>query len=309
MSAEPQSPNLWLPQYWPAWLLIGCMRLLAPLPLPVLLWLGRCLGRFVFYVVPIRRAVTERNLELCFPELDRAARWRLARRCYESFGMGFAEAIFSYFSGPKRFAGRFTIEGLEHIEAARQAKRGVLLLSAHFHTIEFSGYIANLHFPLSAFYRNPNHPVFAYMVLKLRSRGLHRMFRADDLKGAVRALREGDLLWYAPDQGKLIKDSVVAPFFGVPARSNAATGKVARLGRALVIPWGAVRERRDGRWHYRVTLHPPLPELPEDPVAEATQINAVIEGLVRAAPEQYLWQHKRFKKRGEGFPEVYAGMK
>lgn len=309
MSAATQPPRLWLPQYWPAWLLIGGMRLLAPLPLGVLLWLGGGLGRFVFYVVPIRRAVTERNLELCFPELDRAARRRMARRCYESFGMGFAEAIFSYFSGPERFAGRFTIEGLEHIEAARQAKRGVLLLSAHLHTIEVSGYIANLHLPLSAFYRNPNHPVFAYMVLRRRSRGLHRMFRADDLKGAVRALREGDVLWYAPDQGKLIKDSVIAPFFGVPARTNAATGKVARLGRALVIPWGAVRERRDGSWHYRVTIGAPLPELPEDPVAEATAINAVVEGFVRAAPEQYLWQHKRFKKRGEGYPDVYAGMR
>ena len=309
MLADTTTPKLWLPQYWPAWLLVGFMRLLAPLPLPVLLWLGRGLGRFVFYVVPIRRAVTVRNLELCFPELDRAARCRLARRCYESFGMGFAEAIFSYFSGPKRFAGRFTIEGLEHIEAARRAKRGVLLLSAHLHTIEFSGYIANMHLSLSAFYRNPNHPVFAYMLLKLRARRLHRMFPADDLKGAIRALREGDLLWYAPDQGKQIKDSVVAPFFGVPAVTNTATGKIARLGRALVMPWGAVRERRDGRWHYRVTISAPLPELPEDPVAEATAINAIIERFVRAAPEQYLWQHKRFKKRGAGYPDVYAGMK
>ena len=309
MSAHSQSPKLWLPQYWPAWLVVAGMRLLAPLPLPLLLWLGRWLGRFAFYLVPIRRAVTVRNIQLCFPELERAAQWRLARRCYESFGMGFSEALFSYFSAPERFEGRFTVEGMEHIDAARRAKRGVLLLSAHFHTIEFSGYIANLHLPLSAFYRNPNHPVFAHMLLKLRSSRLHRMFPADDLKGAVRALREGDLLWYAPDQGKSIKDSVVAPFFGVPARTNAATGKVARLGRALVIPWAAVRERREGRWHYRVTIQPPLPELPEDPVAEATQINAVVEGMVRAAPEQYLWQHKRFKKRGEGFPDEYAGMR
>jgi Kdo2-lipid IVA lauroyltransferase/acyltransferase len=309
MANDKPAPRLWLPQYWPAWLTIGFFRLLAPLPWELLLRLGRGLGRTLFYLVPIRRAVTLRNLELCFPELSAKERRELARRCYESFGMGFMEALISYFSEKERFAGRFTIEGLEHLEAARAAKRGVLLLSAHFHTIEVSGYVANMHFPLSAFYRNPNHPVFAHELLRLRAHRLKRMFPADDLKGAVRALREGDMLWYAPDQGKRIKDSVLAPFFGVPAVSNAATGKIARLGRALVIPWGAVRERRDGRWHYRVTIGAPLPELPEDPVAEATAINAAVERFVRAAPEQYLWQHKRFKRRGEGYPDVYAGMR
>lgn len=309
MADDNTPPRLWLPQYWPAWLAIGFFRLLAPLPWALLLWFGRWLGRTLFYLVPIRRAVTVRNLELCFPELAPRARWQLARRCYESFGMGFMEALISYFSEKERFAGRFTIEGLEHLEAARAAKRGVLLLSAHFHTIEVSGYVANMHLPLSAFYRNPNHPVFAHQLLRQRRRRLNRMYRADDLKGAVRALREGDVLWYAPDQGKRIKDSTVAPFFGVPAVTNVATGKIAKLGRALVIPWGAVRERRNGRWHYRVTIGAPLPELPEDPVAEATAINAVIERFVRAAPEQYLWQHKRFKNRGDEYPDVYAGMK
>lgn len=309
MSGAAKAPRLWLPQYWPAWATVWCFRLLAPLPWELLLWLGRVIGRGLFFLVPIRRAVTERNLGLCFPELDAAERRRLARRCYESFGMGFMEALISYFSDDARFAGRFTVEGLEHLAAARAAGRGVLLLSAHFHTIEVSGYIANLHLPLSAFYRNPNHPVFARVLLRRRARRLRRMFAADDLKGAVRALREGDVMWYAPDQGKRIKDSVIAPFFGVPAVTNAATGKIARLGRALVIPWGARREKRAGRWHYVVTIGAPLAALPEDPVAEATAINAVVEGFVRAAPEQYLWQHKRFKKRGSGYPDVYAGMK
>ncbi len=309
MAHSETAPRLWRPYYWPAWLAVGFFRLLAPLPWELLLALGRWLGRVLYYLVPIRRAVTQRNLALCFPAMSAAERCRLARRCYESFGMGAMEALIAYYGAPERFEGRYEIEGLEHLEAARQSGRGVLLLSAHFHTIEISGRIANAHRRLSAFYRNPNHPVFAREILRLRTKWLYRMFPADDLKGAVRALREGDLLWYAPDQGKRIKDSALAPFFGVPAVTNAATGKIARLGRALVIPWGAVRERKAGRWHYRVTIGAPLPELPEDPVAEAAAINAVIERFVRAAPEQYLWQHKRFKRRGDGYPDVYAGLK
>jgi len=309
MSADQPTPRLWLPQYWPSWLAVAVVRVLAPLPLEALLALGRWIGRLAFYLVPVRRVVTEKNLALCFPEMADAERRRLARRCYESFGMGVFEAVYCYFSGAERFAGRYTLEGWEHIEAARAARRGVVLLSTHAHTMEIAGRIVALHVPLSAFYRNPKNPVFAHIRDRCHEGRLAQKFAIDDLKGAVRALRDGALLWYAPDQGRRFKHTVLAPFFDVPAVSNAATGKVAHLGRALVIPWGTVRERRDGRWHYRVTVRPPLAELPEDPVAEATLINRTVEELVRAAPEQYLWQHKRFKNRGEGFSDEYAGMK
>ena len=119
MADEPPAPPLWLPRYWPTWLGVAVMRALSPLPLEALLAIGRGLGRFAFYVVPVRRAVTLRNLELCFPDMDAAARWRMARQCYESLGMGVFEAIFSYYSKQKRFDGRYTLEGWEHLDAAR----------------------------------------------------------------------------------------------------------------------------------------------------------------------------------------------
>jgi Kdo2-lipid IVA lauroyltransferase/acyltransferase len=309
MADSRAEPRLWLPQYWPSWLGVAAMRALSPLPLEALLAIGRALGRFAFQVVPVRRAVTLRNLALCFPELDDAARRRMARECYESLGMGVFEAIFSYYSPQERFNGRYTLEGWEHLEAARAAGRGVLLLSVHAHTMEIGGCIALWHAPLGAFYRNPKNPVIARLRTRQHTGRLAHMFAIDDMKGAVRALRDGALLWYAPDQGRRIKHTVIAPFFGVPAVSNAATRSIAHLGRALVIPWTTVRERRNGRWHYRVIVRPPLADLPEDSLAEATMVNQIIEDLVRLAPVQYLWQHKRFKNRGEGYPEEYVGMK
>jgi KDO2-lipid IV(A) lauroyltransferase len=309
MAEESATPRLWLPRYWPTWLGVAVMRVLSPLPLELLLAIGRGLGRFAFSVVSIRRDVTLRNLELCFPELDAAARLRLARECYESLGMGVFEAIFSYYSKQSRFDGRYTLEGWEHLDAARTGGRGVLLLSVHAHTMEIGGCIALWHAPLGAFYRNPKNPVLARLRTRQHTGRLAHMFAIDDMKGAVRALREGALLWYAPDQGRRIKHIVIAPFFGVPAVTNAATHSIAQLGRAAVVPWTTVRERRNGRWHYRVIIRPALPELPEDPLVEATLINRVVEDLVRLAPTQYLWQHKRFKNRGEGYPDEYRGMK
>jgi KDO2-lipid IV(A) lauroyltransferase len=309
VTGDERLPRLWRPRHWPSWLAVGITRALAPLPLEALLAIGRALGRLAFVAVPIRRAVTLRNLGLCFPELDEPARRRLARGCYESLGMGLFEAIFSYYSPQRRFDGRYTLEGWEHVDAARAAGRGVLLLSVHAHTMEIGGCIALWHVPLGAFYRNPKNPVFAQLRRRQHTGRLAHMCSIDDMKGAVRALRDGALLWYAPDQGRRFKHTVIAPFFGVPAVSNAATRSIAQLGRAAIIPWTTIRERRDGRWHYRVIVRPPLPDLPDDPVAEATAVNRVVEDLVRLAPAQYLWQHKRFKNRGEGYADEYKGMR
>lgn len=298
------TPSLAHPRYWPAWVAVSFLRLLSPLPLGLLQCFGRWCGRLAFYLVPVRRRVTEVNLRLAFPEMAAGARRRLARRCYESLGMGIFEAIFAYDASVERIQKIYTIEGLEHIAAAQATGRGVLLLSAHFHTLEVSGAISTQHFPLSCFYRDPNNPVFARAIRRKRAALAKRLIPFDDLRQAVRALRAGEIVWYAPDQGKKFKDTVIAPFFGEPAVTNAATGGIARLGRALVVPWFAVR-RPDGRFH--VVIRPPLEDFPSDDArADAVRINRLLEEFIRAAPEQYLWQHKRYKARGPEFPDVYA---
>jgi KDO2-lipid IV(A) lauroyltransferase len=299
-----RSPSLAHPRHWPAWAAVGLLRLLSPLPLGLLQGMGRWCGRLAFYLVPVRRKVTETNLRLAFPDLTETERRRLARRCYESLGMGIFEAVFAYDASPERIRKVHTIEGLEHIAAAQAAGRGVLLLSAHFHTLEVSGAISTQHFPLSCFYRDPNNPVFARAIRRKRAALARRLIPFDDLRQAVRALRAGEIVWYAPDQGKKFKDTVIAPFFGEPAVTNAATGGIARLGRALVVPWFAVR-RPNGRFH--VVIRPPLADFPsDDAMADAVRINQLLEEFIRAAPEQYLWQHKRYKVRGPGLPDVYA---
>src|SRR4030095_13799659 len=157
MADEPARPGLWHPRYWPTWIGVGVMRLLSPLPLEALLALGRGLGRMGFFLCARRRG-TLRNFELCFPDLDERARLRLARECYESLGMGLCEAMFSYWAPQSWFRARYTLEGWEHIEAAHAAKRGILLLSVHAHTMEIGGCIALWHVPLGRFYLNPKNP-------------------------------------------------------------------------------------------------------------------------------------------------------
>lgn len=303
-----RSATKWHPLNWIPWLTVGILRLLAPLPLPWLLAIGRGVGWFVFHVLWIRRAVTVTNLKLCFPEKSPQEIRELALASYKSLGMGIFEGVVANFGSDERIARCHIFKGLEHLEAAKREGRGVIMFCAHVHTLEIGARIFAEHWLGVGFYRPPNNPVFAKVIADGRKRMSKRMIAFDDLKGAIRALRDGELIWYAPDQGKKFKDTEIVPFFGVPAVTNAATGKIAGLGRAVVIPYSIVRTSPRG--FYRARLGAPLEGFNgDDPVAEANTVNRAIEAFVMEAPEQYLWQHKRFKGRGEGYPDVYAGMR
>ena len=70
-----------------------------------------------------------------------------------------------------------------------------------------------------------------------------------------------------------------------------------------VVPYFA-RRLDDGS--YELQAFPAWENFPSgDHTADALRVNAFIEEQVRRAPEQYFWVHKRYKRRGEGYADVY----
>ena len=178
----------------------------------------------------------------------------------------------------------------------------MLLVSGHFMTLEMCGRLLCDHVPLSGMYRVHRNPVMEWAVKRGRLRYAGAMYGNGDIRGAVRHLKRGGFLWYAPDQDMRGKDTVFAPFFGVPASTITATHQLARLTGCAVVPFF---HRREGA-RYVLRVAPPLDSFPsEDVVADTTRVNAAIEAMVREAPAQYLWIHRRFKRQPEGAPVRY----
>ena len=179
----------------------------------------------------------------------------------------------------------------------------MILLTAHFTTLEICGRYMIEACAIGCLYRDPNNPVVAQIMRNRREFGMSVAVHFDDLKGFIRALRAGHVIWYAPDQARRTRLSEILPFFGVPAITNTATGKLAAMSGAPVVPFFG---RREADGSYTITILPPLENFPTaDPAADAVRINRLIEEQVRLAPEQYFWVHRRFKARGPGYPEVY----
>ncbi|QSX79488.1 LpxL/LpxP family Kdo(2)-lipid IV(A) lauroyl/palmitoleoyl acyltransferase [Agrilutibacter solisilvae] len=288
---------------WPAWLGIGCAWLLARLPWPAQRVLGRAVGTLLRVALPARRRVAARNLELCFPELDDRARQALLRESFSQLGIGLFEFARAWWGevGPLRAGLR--VEGLEHMETARAGGRGVIVVSGHFTTLEIAARLMCDYAPLAGMYRPHDQGAMEWAVKRGRLRYATAMFGREELRPALRHLKQGGLLWFAPDQDTRRGDSVFVPFFGRPAYSLTSTHQLARLSGAAVLAFA--HERRDDGG-YTLRLMPAFEGFPsDDATTDTARVMAAIETMVRAAPAQYLWIHRRFKRQPDGRGELY----
>lgn len=304
MSSPPSSPPPPLsPRHWPAWIGIGLVCVLARLPLSLQRALGRGFGALLPLLLRRRVGYARRNLELCFPELDPAARARLLRANLASTGIGVFEFARAWWGSVAPLRRELRVTGLEHLEAARAGGRGVMLISAHFMTLELCGRLLCDHVALAGMYRPHEQPALEWAVRRGRLRYASAMFTREELRPALRHLKQGGALWFAPDQDTRRGESVFVPFFGRPAWSLTSTHQLARLSGASVLPFFH-RRREDGG--YDLEIQPALAEFPsQDAVADTARVMQAIEAMIRRAPEQYLWLHQRFKRRPEGTAPVY----
>lgn len=292
------------PRWWPTWAGLGLLWLLAQTPWRFQRWLGRLLGRLALGLARERRRIAKINLELCFPELDRNQRKRLLRRNFEILGVSLFEMATAWWGPVGRLHRLRHVSGREHLDAALARGRGVILTQAHFLGTEIGGQLLGMEIPFTATYAAPKNPVMRHLTERLRGRFLQGQLHHSRVRDIVRELQANRIVQHGPDQSPGRKTSIEARFFGQPALSSISTAKLARVSGAAVVPYQPVC-LSDGR--YELRLEPALEDFPGDDIATATQrINDVLERHIRAAPEQYLWAHKRFKRGVDGAPDPYA---
>ncbi len=292
------------PKYWPTWLGLAFLRVFEPLPHRLLYLLGRAVGLFLhLFPTPFKR-IARRNIELCLPGLSEAERARILREHFAGLGCALFETAMSWWSSNERIRRITMMTGLEHLEAAQRTGRGVLLLSAHFNSIEIGCRALAARLPLNVMYRPTRNELIGEFVHSRRAVQTKRAIPRDDVRTLVKALKEGDVVWYAPDQSFRKKGAQMVKLFGIPAATNTATSRIAGMTDALVLPYFFERTPQGG---YKGTIHPPLEDFPSgDAVADTERFNRIVEAEVRRIPAQYLWIHRRFKGLTPDYPNYYA---
>ncbi|MYB37892.1 MAG: LpxL/LpxP family Kdo(2)-lipid IV(A) lauroyl/palmitoleoyl acyltransferase [Gammaproteobacteria bacterium] len=292
------------PRHWPIWFGVGVAWLVVRLPVAWLMQLGGAFGALGWRLAKRRRHIVETNLALCFPELVGEKRATLAREVFRSTGIAFVESAMIWLGPVARLQARFTLTGLDIYRAALAEGNGVIVIGAHFTTLDLAGGLTGREADFAALYRPHGNPVLDRVIRRGRERHLAATIQRRALRRAVAHMRKGGALWYAPDQDYGLRHAVFVPFFGIEAATINVTTRLARRTSARVLFLSHRRDPRQGRWE--AEFSDPFHNFPSDDfAADAAEINRVIEQAVRQCPEQYLWVHRRFKTRPPGEASFY----
>ena len=283
------------PRYWSTWLLYGLLRAVVYLPFAGQHLLGATLGGTLRLLSARRRRIAKLNVARCLPQLDAPAQRRLVKKHFHALGLSFLETADAYWMPRARLRKRVEYAGLENLQAALALGRGVLLLTAHFTTLEIGGAFIRFQLPrLRAVYRPNRNELLDTLIKRGREHVAERAIPRHAVRDILKSLRDKIPVWYAPDQGYRGAQSAMIPFFGHPAPTTTATSRLARASGAPVLPFFA--ERLPGNRGYRLWIEPMLADFPsDDPIADTERLHRVLEQQILRAPEQYLWSHDRFK--------------
>jgi len=291
-------------RYWPTRAGLATLWCLSQLPYTWQLALGTGIGKLFLRLAPARRRIAATNLALCFPELSASERERILQQAFCSMGIGVLEMALGWWAPARRLRPLAHISGLEHLQQALEYGKGVILLSAHFTTLEIGGRLLALQAPFQVMYREHKNAAFEQVMKQARSKHFGKAIPRGDLRGLLNSLQQNRPVWYAPDQDYGREQSIFVPFFNIPAATITATSRLARISGARVVPF--FQTRLPGAQGYQLTLYPSLEGFPGASVeADSQRINALIEARIREQPGQYLWAHRRFKTRPKGETEVY----
>lgn len=265
-------------------------------------WMGSALGWLWWNVFRFRRFTLLRNITIAFPDLPKEERLRLIRRSLSWMGFNIFETLQIPRFNERNVRSRVTLHGVEHLEQALAQGKGVLLLSLHLG----NGDLAAVSLPLLG------HKIHL-ISKKFKVKRLNDVwFGMREAKGTrfidphgkdnafqiLKALRANEPVVFVIDQFMGRPYGIPTTFFGRPTATAYGLSLFAAKTRAPVLP---IFTYFDEDLHGHVEFGPIIPfEEFADKDVQLTRMtqkyNSVLEQLITAHPEQWMWVHRRWKR-------------
>jgi KDO2-lipid IV(A) lauroyltransferase len=282
---------------------------LLPRPLAVAFGLG--LGHIAYTLGGRLRRTGARNLQLAFPEMSEKERARILRGCFTNLGRLLGEFSRLSRATPESLRRIIECEGIENLEAARAAGRGVILFTGHLGAWELSSFaLSAFGHPMSFLARRIDNPKVEKIIEQTRTRfGNRSIDKRSAARPLLRTLRAGGTVGILVDLNTHPHEAIFVDFFGIPASTTSGLATLAlRTGAAVLpvfIPWDEERRR------FVLRVDPPLNiERTGDEAEDVNQLTSlftsIIESYVRRFPGQWLWIHRRWNTRPAGEANFYA---
>jgi len=261
------------------------------------------IGSLLHHFSRRHRERARQNVAACFPEAPAAWVDQIVEKSFQHMMQMF---LVDAFIGPKLI----TPDGWpNHVEVGdlRTAleplarHEAVILIAGHCGNWELmSSFMAAIGYPMAALARPLDNPYLNHWLMSMReARGTQIITKWGATPIVQDILRARGRVAFIADQNAG-DGGLFAPFFGRLASSYKSIALLAIRHEAPVVAGWA--RRIDGRFRYQVAVEdvigPADWQDQPDPVFYITaRYNRAIESMVRRAPEQYLWVHRRWKSR------------
>ena len=282
------------------------LRLCSLLPLELARALGRAAASIYWVCGGRSRRITERNIEIAFPQLAVGSRRELARRSLCATGELAAEMGHVWLRPWARIVPQLQeVQGAELITEAQAHGRGVVVLAPHLGNWEVLGlHLATLGNTVSL-YEPPKLEGLGPVIERARQRSGATLVptRVRGLASLVQSVRRGGIAGILPDQTPAeLSAGKNALFMGAPCFTGTLGVNLIRRTGALAV-FGFARRVRGG-----FALHYELAEAAiydDDTALALAAMNRGVERCLRQCVEQYQWEYKRFRVRPKTGPGLY----
>jgi Kdo2-lipid IVA lauroyltransferase/acyltransferase len=280
-------------------LAVLALRLLALLPLALNRRLGALVGWCTWRLGGESRRVSDINVAICFPELDITQRSALVRRSMIETGKGASELAYIWLRPEIALPLISRIDGIEALRDTLASGRSAIMLAPHLGCWEIANFWLSSEFDLHAMFKPSKFEAVNELVGKSRSHFKSTLHPATarGVAGLARALKSGPVVTgILPDQMPDKRAGDIAPLFGRPTLTGTLTCKLLHQSGARAFMVFA--KRLPGTEGYELIIRDPDPAIYEANLGNAlAAMNRSIEALIREAPEQYIWNYKRFRRK------------
>lgn len=277
-------------------ILAGIVRLLG---LKVSRRLSIIIAFIFYYIIPIRKQVTLKNLHKAFPEYSEREIKKVAFGSYKSFSITLVEMLFIPFMTREQIENAIYCEDVELVKKYYERNNGLIALSGHFGNWEYGALSvsAKINVPFHVVVKSQRNPYVDAYLNHGRTRWINKIVPLGvSIRKIYAELKAKNIVAMVADQ-RGPQEGMRVNFFGQQSSIYPGPAMLAIKTRAPIL---YVLTIRQPDYSYTAQISEiSMENLPVDEERQVQEVSqrhmAFLESVIRKHPEQWLWMHNIWK--------------